>query len=145
VVLVGAIVAAFLIGEQLPIGRAEMKAMGLTIRRARVRRCRWFAVSIGLMVSLGVPLAAQVALPPSLSLAAAVDRAMAANPSIAAARLTSAINLAGLAVAGQRPNPEVMAEFEKETPKQGFGIAMPLELGGKRSKRVAVSQATIRA
>jgi cobalt-zinc-cadmium efflux system outer membrane protein len=70
---------------------------------------------------------------------------MAANPAIIAARLTTAINRAGLALAGERPNPEVTAEFAKETPKQGFGVAVPIELGAKRSKRIAVSEATIRA
>jgi cobalt-zinc-cadmium efflux system outer membrane protein len=94
---------------------------------------------------LARPTAAQVALAASLTLQAAVDRALAANPTIAAARLTSAVNLAGLALAGERLNPEATVEFEKETPKQAFGLAVPLELGGKRSKRIAVSQATIRA
>jgi cobalt-zinc-cadmium efflux system outer membrane protein len=97
------------------------------------------------MVALAVPLAAQGGAPPSLSLPDAIDRAMSANPIIASARLTTAINQAGLAVAAERPNPELTAEFEKETPKQGLGVAVPLELGGKRSKRIAVSQATIRA
>ncbi len=109
-----------------------MKAMG-----------RWASVAV--MVSLSGSVAAQVAGPQTLSLADAVDRAMAANPAIVAARLTTAINQAALGLAGERPNPEVTAEFEKETPKQGIGVAVPLELGGKRSKRIAVSQATIRA
>jgi cobalt-zinc-cadmium efflux system outer membrane protein len=127
------------------IGLAEMNAMRFSIRQTRVRPCRWFQVAVAVIGSLGVPVAAQVAIPSSLSLAAAVDRAMAANPMIAAARLATAINQAGLAIAGERPNPEVTAEFERETPKQGFGVAVPFELGGKRSKRVALSQATIRA
>ncbi len=80
-----------------------------------------------------------------LTLQAAVDRALAANPTIAAARLKGAINAAGLAVAGERPNPEATFELEKETPKQALGLALPLELGGKRAKRIAVSEATIRA
>ena len=80
-----------------------------------------------------------------LTLQAAVDRALAANPTIAAARLKGAINAAGLAVAGERPNPEATFELEKETPKQALGLAIPLELGGKRAKRIAVSEATIRA
>src|SRR5215213_8765921 len=104
----------------------------------------WPALA-AVIVPFAVPVAAQVVLAPSLTLASAVERAMAANPTIVAARLTTAINQAGLAVAGERPNPEVTAEFEKETPRQGFGIAIPLELGGKRSKRVAVSHATVRA
>jgi cobalt-zinc-cadmium efflux system outer membrane protein len=81
----------------------------------------------------------------SLTLEAAIERAFAANPTIAAARLGRAINVAGLAVASERLNPEGTVEFEKETPKQAFGFALPLELGGKRAKRIAVSEATIRA
>ena len=99
----------------------------------------------GVALLLAVSAAAQVAAAGSLTLQAAIDRALAANPTIAAARLTGAINQAGLALAGERPNPEVTVEFEKETPKQAFGVALPVELGGKRSKRIAVSEATIRA
>ena len=102
-------------------------------------------VLVAVVISLAVPTAGQVAIPSSLSLPEAVNRAMAANPTLAAARLTGAINQASLAVASERPNPEVTAEFEKETPRQAFGVAVPLELAGKRSKRIAVSQATIRA
>ena len=89
-----------------------------------------------------------IAQPPpagSLTLQAAMERAVAANPAIAAARLGRAIDVAGLALAGERLNPEASFEIEKETPKQSFGVAVPLELGGKRAKRIAVGEATIRA
>jgi cobalt-zinc-cadmium efflux system outer membrane protein len=79
----------------------------------------------------------------SLTLDAAFARALDANPTIAAARYRHAIDVANVSVAGERPNPEAHAEFEKETPKQSFGIALPVELGGKRSRRVAVAQATL--
>jgi cobalt-zinc-cadmium efflux system outer membrane protein len=79
-----------------------------------------------------------------LTLGGAMARALAANPTIAAARLTAAVNLADLAVARERLNPEVSVEIEKETPKQAFGIATPLELGGKRAKRIAVGEAAVR-
>jgi cobalt-zinc-cadmium efflux system outer membrane protein len=78
-----------------------------------------------------------------LTLQAAFDRALNVNPTIAAARLRRTVNLAGITVAGERPNPEAHAEIEKETPKQSFGVALPLELGGKRSRRIAVAQATL--
>lgn len=89
-----------------------------------------------------------IAQPPpagSLTLQAAMERAVAANPAIAAARLGRAIDVAGLALAGERLNPQASFEIEKETPKQSFGVAVPLELGGKRAKRIAVGEATIRA
>jgi cobalt-zinc-cadmium efflux system outer membrane protein len=93
---------------------------------------------------VAAPAVAQTTAANSLSLQAAMDRAFAANPTIAAARLSRAINVAGLAVANQYLNPDVFVEIEKETPKQAFGFAMPLELGGKRAKRIAVSEAAIR-
>jgi cobalt-zinc-cadmium efflux system outer membrane protein len=94
---------------------------------------------------LCVSASAQVAPVGSLTLRAAIDRAMAANATIAAARLRGPINLANLAVARERLNPEGSFELEKETPKEAYGFAVPLELGGKRARRIDVAQATIRA
>jgi cobalt-zinc-cadmium efflux system outer membrane protein len=88
---------------------------------------------------------AQVAPVGSLTMQAAIDRAMAANATIAAARLRGPINLANLAVARERLNPEGSFELEKETPKEAYGLAVPLELGGKRARRIDVGQATVRA
>jgi outer membrane protein, heavy metal efflux system len=107
-------------------------------------RLRMFCACI-LPLLLSSPAAAQVTTTGPLTLQGAVERAMAANPTIAAARLRGPINLAGLAVARERLNPEAFVEIEKETPKQAFGVAVPLELGGKRAKRIAVGEATIRA
>jgi outer membrane protein, heavy metal efflux system len=89
--------------------------------------------------------AAQVAPGGALTLQAAMDRAFSANPTIAAARLRGAINLAALGVARERLNPEAAVEIAKETPRQSFGVAVPLELGGKRAKRIAVGEATVRS
>lgn len=99
--------------------------------------------AILLLLSLAAPAAGQVSFPTTLSLQAAIERALTANPTISAARLTTAINRAGLALASERPNPEFTAEFEKDTPHQSFGISLPVELGGKRSRRVAAGLATI--
>src|SRR6266850_960508 len=93
---------------------------------------------------LASPVAAQATVG-SFTLQMAMDRALAANATIAAARLRGPINLANLAVARERLNPEGTVEIEKETPKQAFGFAVPLELGGKRAKRIAVGEATVRA
>jgi cobalt-zinc-cadmium efflux system outer membrane protein len=101
------------------------------------------AYAVSLLLS--APAIAQVATTSSLTLNAAMERALAANATIAAARLRGAINVASLAVARERLNPEATVEIEKEAPKHAFGFAVPLELGGKRAKRIAVSQATIRA
>jgi len=105
----------------------------------------WRALGTWIVLTLSaIPAAAQSA-PASLTLQAAMDSAFAANPTIAAARLRGAIDVAGLAVARERLNPEATVEIERETPKQAFGFALPLELGGKRGKRIAVSEAAIRA
>ena len=94
---------------------------------------------------LSAPAAAQVATTNSLTLDAAMERALVANATVAAARLRGPINVAGLAVARERLNPEATVEIAKESPRQAFGVAVPLELGGKRTKRIAVSEATVRA
>ena len=116
-----------------------MFAMGWheTLAR-RVPRCATHACLAALLAA-----APAIAQPPpagSLTLQAAMERAVAANPTIAAARLGRAIDVAGLALAGERLNPEASVEIEKETPKQSFGFAVPLELGGKRAKRIAVGR-----
>jgi cobalt-zinc-cadmium efflux system outer membrane protein len=81
----------------------------------------------------------------SLTLQAAIDRAMSANPALVAARLRRAVDAAGVSLARERLNPEATVEFEKEAPKEAYGVAVPLELGGKRGKRIAVSEAVVRA
>jgi hypothetical protein len=48
------------------------------------------------------------------------------------------VAVAGVGVAGERPNPELHVELEKETPKEAYGLAVPVELGGKRGRRLAV-------
>ena len=53
--------------------------------------------------------------PPVLTLDAAFARALEANPTIAASRLRRPVDLAGIDVARERPNPEAHVEFERET------------------------------
>jgi cobalt-zinc-cadmium efflux system outer membrane protein len=79
-----------------------------------------------------------------LTLAAALDRAMAGNPAIVAAQSRRAIGAAGVAVAGERLNPEGRVEFDRDTPRQAYTLAVPLELGGKRARRLAVAEAAVR-
>ena len=104
-----------------------------------------FAFVAGLLAAASSVLTAQGPPGGALTLQAALDRALTANPAIAAARLRNPIDVAGLAVARERLNPEASIEFQKETPKQSYGFSVPLELGGKRAKRVAVGEATVRA
>jgi cobalt-zinc-cadmium efflux system outer membrane protein len=79
-----------------------------------------------------------------LTLEAALTRALEANPTLVAARLRRPVDLAGRDVARERLNPEVRFEAERETPKYSYTFALPLELGGKRGRRIDVSEAAIR-
>src|SRR5262245_33885258 len=81
----------------------------------------------------------------ALTLDAAFERALAANPTLRAARLARPVATAGVAVAGERPNPEISYENERETPRQAIGTTFPIELGGKRSRRIALAEAGVAA
>lgn len=74
----------------------------------------------------------------------ALQRALTANPAIAAAQARRAIGTAGVAVAGERLNPEGRVEFDRDAPQQAYALAVPIELGGKRGRRVDVAQAGVR-
>jgi outer membrane protein, heavy metal efflux system len=117
---------------------------------------RWRASARGPQIALvatclffhGVSTAAQPAAPQpaapqpaTLSLSDALERAMSANPTIVAARLQRPIDLAAVSVAGERPNPDVLYEASKETPRQAIGGTIPIEFGGKRQRRIDVANA----
>ena len=103
-------------------------------------------VITGLLVALLTPRPAIAQTPSSapLTLTAALERAMTANPAIQAAQGRRAIGAAGVAVAGERLNPEGRVEFDRDTPRQAYTLAVPLELGGKRTRRLAVAEAVVR-
>jgi outer membrane protein, heavy metal efflux system len=94
------------------------------------------------MVGLGaVRLLGQT--PSTLSLNDAMARAVEANRTLLAARTARAIDTAGIEAAGQRPNPEVSVEVARETPHWAFTGTVPLELSGKRQRRIEVASATL--
>jgi cobalt-zinc-cadmium efflux system outer membrane protein len=102
---------------------------------------------IGALCALAVLLAQaqqSPAPPATLSLQEAFARAEAANLNLRAARLRRSISAAETAVARELPNPEARVEFERETPRQAYGVALPIELGGKRGRRMSVSEAVLR-
>ena len=77
------------------------------------------------------------------TLDAALAAAEARNPTLAAARLGRAADLAGIDVARQRPNPEASFEAGRDTPHEAFSIGVPLEFGGKRARRIDLANATL--
>ncbi len=102
----------------------------------------------GILVALSgwaaVPCAAQdPAAPqePSMTLEQAVTLAKTNDPRLVAARLRRPIDLANLAVAGEWPNPEVRYEHTNELPHDLVSLTQPIELGGKRGRRIAVADA----
>jgi cobalt-zinc-cadmium efflux system outer membrane protein len=97
------------------------------------------------VLTLGATASAQT--PPALSpltIQAALDRATSASPAVMAARLRREVSLAGVGVARERLNPELRVEIERETPTHTYSVAVPWELGGKRGRRVSLSEAAVR-
>jgi cobalt-zinc-cadmium efflux system outer membrane protein len=81
--------------------------------------------------------------PATLTLTDAFARALDANRTIAAARAARAVDVAGVSAAGQRPNPEVAVEYDKETPHWSFTGSVPLDINNKRGRRIDVANATL--
>jgi cobalt-zinc-cadmium efflux system outer membrane protein len=78
---------------------------------------------------------------PTLTLDQAFALAAQHDAAITAARLRRAVDQAGIDVAKERPNPELRYEQAKETPHQSLTGTHPIELGGKRGRRIEVAQA----
>ena len=106
---------------------------------------RWMKASpaCGLLALLIGNITAAAQAPASLTLNEALARAVEANRAVLAARSARAIDPAASQAAGQRPNPEVSVEAERETPHWAFGGAVPLEVSGKRQRRIDVANATL--
>jgi outer membrane protein, heavy metal efflux system len=81
--------------------------------------------------------------PATLSLTEALARAIEASPAAVAARAARPIDVAGVGVARQRPNPDFGFEYDKETPHWAFIGTMPIEVSGKRQRRIDVAHATL--
>ena len=98
-------------------------------------------VAVAAAWTLIAPAWAQTATAP-LSLDAAIAQAQRINPTIAAARLRRATAQVAVDVARERPNPEFRTELERETPTRAYSLGLPVETGGKRRRRIELSQAT---
>jgi cobalt-zinc-cadmium efflux system outer membrane protein len=85
------------------------------------------------------PAAADSAAPLTLSLPQAIDLALAGNRALAAARLARPIGTANLAVARERPNPDLLLEKLRETPHEAATLSLPIETAGKRGRRIDVA------
>lgn len=91
--------------------------------------------------------------PPELTLVQALERAGVAAPELDAASADIRAATAGRAVAGLRPNPALSVEAENvvgsglykgvDSVEATTSLALPIELGGKRSARIAVANAQV--
>jgi cobalt-zinc-cadmium efflux system outer membrane protein len=79
----------------------------------------------------------------SLSLPRAFELALAANRALAAARLARPVAVANVAVASERPNPDLLLEKLRETPREAVTLSLPVETAGKRGRRIAVAEADV--
>ena len=79
----------------------------------------------------------------AITLEEALTRAAASSPIIRAAQAQRAIGEAGRSVARQLPNPEVSYEATKDTPRQVLSAMFPIELGGKRARRIDLANAAL--
>jgi cobalt-zinc-cadmium efflux system outer membrane protein len=79
----------------------------------------------------------------TLTLPQAIELALAANRALAAARLARPIATANVAVASERPNPDLLLEKLRETPHEAATLSLPIETAGKRGRRIAVAEADV--
>lgn len=129
----------------------------------QVRQKSWKRKSLVAVLLLAFPVSgslAQTSAPssavpsePPFTLERALALGGAVSPSIAAGTAGVQAATAGRRVAALRPNPEIVVETENvagsgeyrglRSAETTAGLALPIELGGKRSARVAVADAQI--
>lgn len=103
-------------------------------------------------IALFVP-AAAVARPPAreqvpapavqpgpLTYQAALDLATARNLGLATAMRQRAIREAAVRIARQWPNPDFSFEVSRDAPHEVVSVGFPIEIGGKRSRRIQLAQ-----
>jgi cobalt-zinc-cadmium efflux system outer membrane protein len=90
------------------------------------------------LLSAGPARAQQAATP--LTFQAALELATAQNPEVAAVRRGRAVREAEVKTAGQWANPELSAEITRDVPHGDLTIGYPIDLGGTRSRRIAVAR-----
>ena len=78
--------------------------------------------------------------PQTLTLAEALDRAEKQNLDLQAARAQRAVALASGRIAQKRPNPTVFFGAARDTPHESLFFDQPIEISGKREKRIEVAK-----
>lgn len=78
--------------------------------------------------------------PQKLALAQALDMAEKQNLDLIAARAQRAVAAANVRIAGQRPNPTANFTALRDEPHEGLFFDLPLEIGGKRGRRIDLAR-----
>jgi cobalt-zinc-cadmium efflux system outer membrane protein len=113
--------------------------------------CRTIAIAALLVVTGARPGAASGAAPQQpaasapaqaapLTYQAALDLASTRNLGVVAAMRQRAIREAEVRIAGQRPNPDFSFEATRDTPHEVLSFGFPIEIGGKRARRIELAQ-----
>jgi cobalt-zinc-cadmium efflux system outer membrane protein len=76
----------------------------------------------------------------TLTLADATERAMTSNPAHLARALDLSLATTDIEIARELPNPGFLYENTRDAPTSAFVFTQPIELGGKRGRRVAVGE-----
>jgi cobalt-zinc-cadmium efflux system outer membrane protein len=77
---------------------------------------------------------------PRLTVQEALDLADKQNLDLAAVQRQRAVALAGIQVAKQRPNPTANFTALRDEPHEGLFFDQPIEIGGKRARRIDVAR-----
>src|SRR5690349_2032485 len=94
----------------LQSARRRRAASGFVAGRLNTLK-RLVALAAAMSIASAIPASAQTpAQAQGLTLSQAIERALASNPTIAAARLQRPVDVAGIGVARERPNPEIAYE-----------------------------------
>ena len=98
------------------------------------------AILVCVLFSLitGAPAGAQQS--QTLTLAEAIDRAEKENLDLRAARAQRAVTLAGIRIAEKLPNPTIFFSVARDTPHESLFMDQPIEIGGRREKRIDVAK-----
>ena len=96
------------------------------------------AVALSTFCLAILPAQAQKAAP--LTLQAALDLADKQNLDLIAARRQREVATAGIQIARQRPNPSVSFATARDAPHQSLFFDQPIEIGGKRGRRMDLAK-----
>ena len=91
-------------------------------------------------MALGTAGTATAQQPQTLTLAEALARAEKQNLDLQAACAQRAVALAGVRIAGQRPNPTAFFSVLRDTPHESLFFDQPIEIGGRRGKRIELAK-----